>query len=200
MQASYQAGRGGGLIGGWVYSALVINLTELGAFVAVLMALTIAAMLVTRSSIVELAVIAISISRNLSTRVSQVAVERRAARLKAGPATGNGAGSQPCTRPQTGASPARSGQGCPDRPLPAPSSAWMPIPNRLKALFGRRVNAEAAMEAESLALEPAVSARAPSIKERLLKRRGGTEPAIAEGTNAETWTSWTPGTLSQSWR
>ena len=47
------------------------------------MLLTIGAMLTTRSTMAELAVVAISLGRSARTRVSQLAAERRAARLLA---------------------------------------------------------------------------------------------------------------------
>ncbi len=174
VRDSYQAGRGGGLLGGWAYSALVINLTELGGFVAVVMALTIAAMLTTRSSIVELAVIAISLSRNIRTRLSQAATQRRAARLQS---------QQQLAMAQEGShvrvrkpQPAQLNAAPAGGPaLPAPKGDWMPIPTRLKAIFGARAKASPDLEAEAVPLESGISTSAGGMMKRLLSRRGRDE-------------------------
>ena len=168
---AYQDGRGGGLIGGWLYSALVINLTELGGFVAVFMALTIAAMLTTRSSMVELSVVVISLSRNLRTRIGQVLVQRRAARLQAQQEQLAMAQNESHVRvrkpdpAQLSAAPA----GGPA--LPEPSSDWMPIPSQLRAFLGRRAKAEALQEEEPAAIETPAQSRDKGLMRRFLSRR-----------------------------
>ena len=82
VQQSYQAGRGGGLLGGWFYSALVNNLTEIGGFVVMLMLMTFGALMLTRSSMAELAMVAIGVGRGLRANISQYAAQRRAARME----------------------------------------------------------------------------------------------------------------------
>ncbi|MYD10899.1 MAG: DNA translocase FtsK [Chloroflexi bacterium] len=162
VEQAYLNGEGGGLVGGWLYSALVSNLTEIGGFVVALMVLTFAAMMITRSSMAEMAVVSISLSRSLRTRLSQYAVKRRAARLQAQQqgaltaAEGHVRVSRP-QPPQLAASPVAG------RALPEPSAETMPIPVRLRELFGRRADADATME-------PASQARAPGIAQRLLNR------------------------------
>ncbi len=171
VRQSYQDGRGGGLIGGWLYSALVINLTELGGFVAVFMALTIAAMLTTRSSIVELSVVVISLSRNLRTRIGQILAQRRAARLQTQQeqlAIARNESHVRVRKPepaQLSASPA----GGPA--LPEPSSDWMPIPSRLRAFLGRRAKAEPRQNRESVAIETPAETGDKGLMRRLLSRR-----------------------------
>jgi len=141
VQGSYQAGRGGGLIGGWLYSALVNNLTEIGGFVAVLMVLTFSAMLITRSSMAEVAVLAISIGRGLRTQVSQYAAQRRAARLQAqqqldlAESESNVRISKPQAARLTGVT--RDA-----RALPEPSAESRPIPVRIREFLGWRGKAD----------------------------------------------------------
>ena len=134
MRQSYQAGRGGGLVGGWLYSALVNNLTELGGFVIMLMIMTFSAMLITRSSMAELAIVAIGFGRGLRTELSQYAANRRAARL--------GMQRQAALMDQTShvrvskPRPAQLTSAENDaRALPEPSGATLPIPHRLRGLF-----------------------------------------------------------------
>ena len=133
VQHSYQDGRGGGLIGGWLYSALVNNLTELGAFVIVIMLLTFATMMITRLSIAELTVLAIGLGRNLRTRVQQLAAQRRAQRL-ASLGTLDPAQSATDVRVSKPAAPRLSAAGRAGA-LPAPNVESMPIPERLLELF-----------------------------------------------------------------
>ncbi len=186
LQQSYQSGRGGGLIGSWVYSALVINLTELGGFVVVVMTLTIAAMLTTRASMVELAAVVISLSRNMRTRIGQVAVQRRAARLKArqqqlamAKETNHVRIRKPepaqlSASPQTGAA------------LPEPSSDWMPIPNRLRTFLGPRTKSELELNAESLAIDRAAQLRGKGRVRRFLSRRRAEDEPVKAAVKAET--------------
>ena len=171
VQAAYQDGRGGGLIGGWLYSALVINLTELGGFVVVFMALTIATMLATRSSMVELSVVVISLSRNLRSRIGQAVVQRRAQRLQAQRESLAAAQEESHVRvrkpePAQLAAASTAGQA-----LPAPSSYWMPIPNRLRAFLDRRRKSAAADVSEPLAIERPTATSDQSMMQRFLSRR-----------------------------
>ena len=166
IKQSYLGGEGGGLIGGWLYSLLVSNLTEIGGFVVVLMVMTFAAMMITRSSMAELAVVSISLSRSLRTRLSQYAVARRAARLQAGEhhvlaAKDSQVRVSKPQPPQLNASP-QSGA----RALPEPSAESMPIPVRLREFFGRRGRADVPLEAAPETAE----ARSPGMVERFFKR------------------------------
>ncbi len=170
VRESYQGARGGGLIGGWAYSALVINLTELGGFVVVIMTLTIAAMFATRSSVVELAVVTVSLSRNLRTRLGQAAVQRRVARLEAQQqlARAHTSDQVHVRKPepaQLSASPRN------DPALPAPRSAWMPIPNRLKAFLRVRDKAEPQPIAEPAPIASVAKPRSASLTSRFWRRR-----------------------------
>ena len=180
VQQSYESGRGGGLVGGWLYSALVINLTELGGFVMVVMVLTFATMMITRSSMAEIAVVTISLSRSLRTRVGQYAVQRRAARLKAQQqmALAQEDSHVRVSKPQ----PAQlTGSPQAGRALPEPSAESMPIPVRLREWFGRRGKPEVELEAEAAALaSPAPEAareQTPGMVERFFRRgRNAPEP------------------------
>ncbi len=166
IEKSFLSGEGGGLIGGWLYRLLVSNLTEIGGFVVILMLMTFAAMMITRSSMAEMAVVSISLSRSLRTRLSQYAVARRAARLQAGELHAVRAEdsqvrvSKP-QPPQLTGSPVSGG-----RALPEPSAESMPIPVRLREFFGRRGQADLPLEAASEAAE----ARRPGMVKRFLKR------------------------------
>ena len=151
VQQSYQSGRGGGVIGGWIYSALVNNLTEVGGFVIVIMVLTFGAMMITRSSMAELALVAIGIGRSLRTRMSQYATRRRAARLQAQQqmTLAQQEANVRVTKPQA----ARlTGVAQDSRALPEPSAESMPIPVRLRELLGLRGKASVELESESIPL------------------------------------------------
>ncbi|MCY3796266.1 MAG: DNA translocase FtsK, partial [Chloroflexi bacterium] len=137
VQSSYQAGRGGGFIGGWLYSALVNNLTEIGGFVVVLMVMTFGAMLITRSTMAEIAVVAIGLGRGARTRISHYAARRRAARLHAQQQLDLAESDTKVrvSKPQA----ARLTVGTRDaRALPEPSAESRPIPVRIKEFLGRR--------------------------------------------------------------
>ena len=131
VQGSYQAGRGGGLVGGWLYSALVNNLTEVGGFIVVLMVMTFSAMLITRSSMAEMAVVTIGIGRGLRSSMSQQAARRRAARLSA---QGHLALQDSKTHVRVHKpDPAQlTGHGAGARALPEPSAENRPIPVRIR--------------------------------------------------------------------
>ncbi len=164
VQQSYMSQRGGGVLGGWVYSALVNNLTELGGFVLVFMALTIGAMMITRSSMAELAMATVSLGRGLQTRAAQYGAKRRAARLGAGETPPESAPTVRVSKPQpaqlAGATDERSA-------LPPPSGTTMRVPSRLRGLFSFRRRAEA-VDVE----RPAAEAK-PRLAERVFKRGSG---------------------------
>ena len=136
VQQSYQAGRGGGVIGGWTYSALVNNLTEAGGFVIMLMLMTISAMMTTRSSMAELTIVAIGGSRSLRTKLSHYAAARRAARLKAQQASLSTPDSHVRVSKPQAPQLARGAQDA--RALPEPSAATMPVLRRFRAVLGLR--------------------------------------------------------------
>ncbi len=173
VQQSYESGRGGGLVGGWLYSALVINLTELGGFVMVVMVLTFATMMITRSSMAEIAVVTISLSRSLRTRVGQYAVQRRAARLQAQQqmALAQEDSHVRVSKPQ----PAQlTGSQLGGRALPEPAAESMPIPVRLREWFGRRARPDLELNAEAAELAPpateAAREQTPGMVERFFRR------------------------------
>ena len=135
VHQSYLAGRGGGVIGGWSYSALVNNLTELGGFVVMLMVMTFSAMMITRSSMAELAIVAIGAGRELRTKISQQAAKRRAARLLAQQeaALATGESHVRVSKPQAAQ---LTGHTNDARALPEPAGETIPIPQRLRGFFG----------------------------------------------------------------
>ncbi len=143
VQAAYQHARGGGVVGGWLYSALVNTLTELGGLVAVGMLLTVGGMLITRTSANELLLAGISLGRGARTQLEQFAAARRAARLQAKQSQAQAPPPLSIRKPAVPRlqKPARAAPA-----LPAPSSVWMPIPDRLRALFSRRPSAAPAAE------------------------------------------------------
>lgn len=149
VHQSYLAGRGGGVIGGWSYSALVNNLTELGGFVVMLMVMTFSAMMITRSSMAELAVVAIGAGRGLRANISEQAAKRRAARLQAQQDAALAAGQSHVrvSKPQAAQ---LTGQTKDARALPEPAGETMPIPQRLRGLFG--LSAKLSAVGESVAL------------------------------------------------
>ncbi len=171
VQAAYQAGRGGGLIGGWLYSALVNSLTEIGAFVAVFMILTIATMMLTRSSVAELALAAVGMSRGLRARASQYAAKRRFLTMQARQqiALSGEAAHVRVSKPQ-----AARLEAADDRPaLPEPRAETMSIPLRLRGLFARGVESRA-----ELAIAPPSVNKAGNWMRRLLGERA--EPSQAQ--------------------
>ncbi len=173
IEQSYLSGEGGGLVGGWLYSVLVSNLTEIGGFVVVLMVMTFAAMMITRSSMAEMAVLSISLSRSLRTRLSLYAVARRAARLQAQqqPALGAEDSQVRVSKPQPAqltASPASPSSG--GRALPEPSAETMPIPVRLREFFGRRGGADVPLDRPLEAAAETSEAGSPGMAQRIFKR------------------------------
>ena len=185
VRQSYQAGRGGGLVGGWVYSALVNNLTELGGFVIMLMVMTFGAMLITRSSMAELTVMAIGFGRGLRTELSQYAAKQRAGRLEARQqmALAGQKSHVRVTKPQatqlTGAE-----QDAPA--LPEPGDNTMPVPQRLRGLFSLPGRLSAALGSDAFALEAAAGgARNPRLLQRLFGKRGALEVASPPPTPPE---------------
>lgn len=140
VQESYQQARGGGVIGGWLYGALVKALTELGGLVAVGMLLTVGTMLITRSSTTELALAGISLWRGARTRLGQYAAAQRAARMQAQQAMPQ-AHDQPPLHLRKPDAPRLDSTARAAPALPEPRSDWMPIPARLRAFFSRRQTA-----------------------------------------------------------
>ena len=173
VRGSYQAGRGGGLVGGWLYGALVNSLTEAGGFVVLLMVMTFGAMLITRSSMAEMAVLAIGIGRGLQTKMSQQAAKRRAARLSA-------QGNLPLRESKTHVRISKpdpeqlTGHGADARALPEPSAETRPIPVRIREFLGWRGKADVDLIAEStpLAIDSAgrIPAKNPGVLSRLFGR------------------------------
>ena len=183
IEQSYLNGEGGGVVGGWFYSALVSNLTEIGGFVVVLMVLTFAAMMITRSSMAEMAVVSISLSRSLRTRISQYAVKRRAARLQAGEQVLAAAGSHVrVSKPQPAQLTASPQAG---RALPEPSAESMPIPVRLREFFGRRGGADVPLDAPQEDQPETVKARAPGMAQRFFNRKSGNGEQLAPAATSE---------------
>ena len=172
VQQSYQDGRGGGFLGGWLYSALVNNLTEVGGFVMMLMIMTFSAMMITRSSMAELAVVAIGIGRGMRTSLSQHAAKRRAARLAAQRHTAL-AGQAPHVRVSKPAAAQLTGHSQSAQALPEPREDTMPVPRRARDLFGLRARfSTAAGEALPLAAATAEAGASgnPGVVSRLIRR------------------------------
>ncbi len=170
VQQSYQAGRGGGLIGGWIYSALVNSLTELGGFVIILMSLTFSAMMITRSSMAELTIVAIGLGRSLRTNLSHYAAKQRAARLEAQrlPALAGKPAHVRVSKPQVAQ---LAGAAQDAHALPEPRQATMPVPQRLRAFFGWRGKVSAVARGEPLPLRQASSAAAEASPQAGLRGR-----------------------------
>ena len=171
VQSSYQAGRGGGFIGGWLYSALVNNLTEIGGFVVVLMVMTFGAMLITRSSMAEMAIVAIGLGRGMRTSISQHAAQRRAARLHAQQQLDLAASDSKVrvSKPQA----ARLSVGARDaHALLEPSAESRPIPVRIKEFLGRRGGTVLDLAADPVPLA-AGGGESPANKDSVLARLFG---------------------------
>ena len=130
------------------------------------MVLTVAAMMTTRSSAAEMAVVSVSLSRSLRTRLSQYAVARRAARLGAQQqaALGMEDSQVRVSKPQPAQLTASPQAG---RALPEPSAETMPIPVRLREFFGRRGGAEVSLEPDA----ETAKRRAPGMVERFFNRK-----------------------------
>ncbi len=172
VQQSYLAGRGGGLLGGWLYSALVNNLTEVGGFVMMLMAMTFSAMMITRSSMAELAVVAIGVGREMRAGISQRAAKRRAARLEAQRHTAL-SGQEPHVHVSKPPAAQLTGLSQDAQALPEPSEDRMPVPRRFRDLFGLRARfSAAASEALPLATATAEAeiSQNPGVVGRLIGR------------------------------
>ncbi len=139
VEQSYLGGRGGGLIGGWIYQVLVINLTELGGFVIVAMVLTFATMMITRLSMAELASVTIGLTRDLRDNMAQRAARRRARQLQMAEQSML-AQQQSSVRVSKPEAAKLSGAVAGMKALPEPSGATMPIPIRLRDMFSKRVS------------------------------------------------------------
>ena len=172
VQQSYLAGRGGGLVGGWIYGALVNSLTELGGFVIMLMVMTFSAMMITRSSMAELTIVAIGAGRNLRTTLSHYAEKRRAARLEARQQLPSG-GRESHVRVSKPPAAQLAGAAQDLQALPEPRETTMPVHRRLRTLFGLSDRLAAVAARESLPLAAAAKAEArpnPGVFGRLFSR------------------------------
>ncbi len=180
VRQSYQDGRGGGFLGGWLYSTLVNNLTEVGGFVMMLMIMTFSAMMITRSSMAELAVVAIGIGRGMRTRLSQHAAKRRASRLDAQRHTAL-AGHEPHVRVSKPAAAQLTGRSHSAQALPEPREDTMPVLRRMRDLFGLRARFSAAAgEALPLAAATAEAGASgnPGVVSRLFGRIRSDEDSL----------------------
>ena len=186
-QNSYQSGRGGGYVGAWFYLALVSSLTEVGGFFVVLMALTFAAMLTTRMTMAEIAVIAIGCASGIRSGLARQAARRRARRLQAQEqlSLAHEEADLRVSRPAAAKLPGRL-RSAPA--LPKPSGVVMPLTLRLRDTFMRRVwqpaHAKAEIDAASAAAEPETDR--PGIFGRLfnLGERPDANPAATANANA----------------
>lgn len=163
VERSYLGGRGGGLIGGWIYQVLVINLTEAGGFVIVAMVLTFATMMITRLSMAELAAATIGVTRGMRDNIAQRAARRRAQQLQMEEQTML-ARQEATVRVSKPEAAKLSGSVAGMNALPEPSGATMPIPIRLRDMLSKRVSllrASAESSAEAAARELR-TARAPN--------------------------------------
>ncbi len=163
VERSYLGGRGGGLIGGWIYQVLVINLTEVGGFVIVAMVLTFATMMITRLSMAELAAVTIGFARGMRDNMAQRAARRRAQQLQMEEQTML-ARQEATVRVSKPESAKLSGAVAGMNALPEPSGDIMPIPIRLRDMLSKRVSllrASAESSAEATVRE-VQAARAPN--------------------------------------
>lgn len=156
VESSYLAGRGGGLIGGWIYQVLVINLTELGGFVVVAMVLTFATMMITRMSMAELATVALGIARSAQAALAQQAAKGRARQLRI-EEQALLARHKPQVRVSKPEAAKLSGSVAGAKALPEPTGYAMPIPARLRDMLSKRVSILRA-DSESQALAHAEAA------------------------------------------
>ena len=180
VQQSYLAGNGGGLVGGWIYSALVNNLTEIGGFVILLMVMTFSAMLITRSSMAELTIVTIGMGRSLRTQLSHYAAGRRAARLAAQQQLGQReqAVHVRVSKPQAAQ---LEGKIPGAHALPEPSGVTMPVPQRLRAFFDLRGKLSAVAGRESLPIAAGAEASEnPGALKRLFRRAADLESPPAQ--------------------
>ncbi len=83
VEHSIANGRGGGLVGGEIYSALLVNFGEISAIVFMIGWMVVALMLTTGTSAAELAIFVISIWRSFQISMRHRAQRRRALRLEA---------------------------------------------------------------------------------------------------------------------
>ena len=163
VERSYLGGRGGGLIGGWIYQVLVINLTEVGGFVIVAMVLTFATMMITRLSMAELATVTIGFTRGMRDSMAQRAARRRAQQLQMEERT-TLARQEATVRVSKPESAKLSGSVAGMNALPEPSGDTMPIPIRLRDMLAKRVSLlRASAESSAEAADREVQApRAPN--------------------------------------
>ena len=187
-QNSYQSGRGGGFVGAWIYLALVTNLTEVGGFIVVLMVLTFAAMMTTRMSMAEIAVVTIGFARGVRGTMAQQAAARRARRLQAQQHMTLEGQEQRLhvTKPAPAELPG-SVRAAPA--LPQPSGETMPIPMRLRDLLTRRLGHSAEDEIENAAIEAdareTMQGTGRGLFARLFKRGTSEEVAPAAASQSQ---------------
>ena len=172
VQGSYQAGRGGGYVGGWLYQALVSNFTEIGGFVLTLMTLTFALMLLTRLSMAELAGMSLGMARGVRGALAQKAAQRRARRLQLGVAeTAADAAHVRISKPD----PAMLPGDKPERgALPRPSGETIAMPTRFRAFFARGIGQ--AKEVVQARVRPQTSSAAASAQDQARAARRDAQP------------------------
>lgn len=179
---SYRSGRGGGYVGAWTYLALVNSLTEVGGFIVVLMVLTFAAMMTTRMSMAEIAVVAIGFARGIRSTLAQQAAARRARRLQAEQQMAL-QGQETHLHVSKPAPATLPGSVYMAPALPQPTGATMPIPLRLRDLLSRRRDQSADGELEPAELEAetrdAMHGPGKGLFGRLFNRGTGEELASA---------------------
>ena len=120
-----------------------------------LMVMTFSAMMITRSSMAELAVVAIGVGREMRTRISQHAAKRRAARLAELRFTAL-TGQEPHVRVSKPPAAQLTGHSKDPQALPEPREDRMPVPRRFRDLFGWRARFAAAV-GEALPLAAATA-------------------------------------------
>ena len=170
VQYAWQRGQGGGYVGGWLYLTLVNNVTEIGGFVILVMMLTFSAMMMTRSSMAEMAVAGIGMGRSFRSGMAQRAARRRARRLQAQQTAQLRISKPDAARLPGAAQPARAlPKPDPDTNMPLPPMPAMPIGERG---FSRR-RGESFAEAES--------ERESTMLGRLLSRGKGKTAAGGAG-------------------
>ena len=119
-------GRGGGLVGGEIYSTLLVNFGEISAIVFMIGWMVVALMLTTGTSAAELAIFVISIWRSFQISMQHRAQRRRALRLETEQRRQEEAARISIQSP----APAEIGAGAAGGALPAPASSSVPIEER----------------------------------------------------------------------
>ena len=188
VESSYLGGRGGGLIGGWIYQVLVINLTEVGGFVIVAMALTFATMMITRLSMAELSTVLIGATRSMRGNMAQRAAKRRARQLQAEQQIML-AQQETTVRVSKPQAAKLSGSVAGTNALPEPSGDIMPISFRLRDMLSKRVSllrASAEASAETTASDARTATTPDRHGPRLFGRLFGGGDGKASGARIDT--------------